>query len=95
MLTRIFRFLSAVFAPARVPGNTFTTYEAVGQRENLTNIISNIDPTDTPFFSNIQKGDADAKFHEWQQDSLATPDTANAQLEGLGGRVARLPDRDN
>lgn len=62
--------------------NTFTTYEAVGQREDLTDIISNIDPVDTPFFSNIGKGDADAKFHEWQVDSLATPDTANAQLEG-------------
>lgn len=74
--------LFARFAPASVPTNTFTTYGAVGQREDLTDIISNIDPVDTPFFSNISKGDADAKLHEWQTEALAAVDGSNAQLEG-------------
>lgn len=85
MLRRFISRLVAIFArfaPAAVPTNTFTTYGAVGQRENLTDIISNIDPVDTPFFSNISKGDADAKLHEWQTDALAAVDGSNAQLEG-------------
>ena len=33
--------------------NTFETYDAVGNREDLQNIIYNITPTDTPFMSSI------------------------------------------
>jgi hypothetical protein len=29
--------------------NTFQTFQAVGDREDLTDIIYNISPTDTPF----------------------------------------------
>ena len=29
--------------------NTFTTYAAIGMREDLSDIIDNISPTDTPF----------------------------------------------
>ena len=33
--------------------NTFTTYDAVGIREDLANTISNISPEETPFMSNV------------------------------------------
>ena len=37
------------------PTNTYDTYDMVGQREGLTNILENISPTDVPFQSNIRR----------------------------------------
>lgn len=61
--------------------NAFDTYEAVGLREDLTDVIYDISPTETPFMSNIARVRATAKVHEWQTDVLAAA-AANAQLEG-------------
>ena len=65
-----------------LPTNTFATYEAVGNREDLSDMIYRIDPTDTPFMSGIEKEKATAVNHEWQTQALAPADNANAQLEG-------------
>lgn len=61
--------------------NTRTTYGAIGIREDLSNIIYNISPMDTPFLSGVGKGSADNTLFEWQTDSL-TAAAANQQLEG-------------
>jgi len=61
--------------------NAFDTYEAKGLREDLTDVIYDISPTETPFMSNIARVKATAKLHEWQTDVLAAA-AANAQLEG-------------
>lgn len=61
--------------------NTFTTYSAKGIRENLSNIIYNISPEETPFQSNIGKDSVQNTLYEWQTDSLQAAAT-NAQLEG-------------
>ena len=55
-----------------VVANTFTTYSAIGIREDLSDLISDISPTTTPFQSNIGSRDADNTYFEWQTDSLAT-----------------------
>jgi hypothetical protein len=60
---------------------TFTSYAAIGNREDLVNTIYNISPTDTPFLARIGTSSAIATKHEWQTDTLATA-AANAQLEG-------------
>jgi len=65
-----------------LPTNTFTTYTAVGNREDLSDMIYRIDPTDTPFMTAIDKAKASAVNHEWQTQALAAANTANAQLEG-------------
>lgn len=65
-----------------LPTNTFTTYDAIGNREDLSDVIYMISPTDTPFVSSIEREKATAVNHEWQTDSLAAADTANAVLEG-------------
>jgi hypothetical protein len=62
--------------------NTFTTFSAIGIREDLSDIIYNISPEDTPFISNGGKGKAKQTLFEWQTDSLAAVDTANAALQG-------------
>lgn len=62
--------------------SAFTSFTAIGNREDLSNLISRIDPTETPFFSGIQKVKAEATNHEWQTQALAAASTSNAQLEG-------------
>lgn len=65
-----------------IPTNTFTTYDAIGNREDLTDEIYMISPTETPILSAIDREKAKAVNHEWQTDSLAAADDANAVLEG-------------
>lgn len=65
-----------------LPTNTFETYSAVGNREDLSDMIYRIDPTDTPFMTGVEREKATAVNHEWQTQALAAVDTANAVLEG-------------
>ena len=67
----------------------FRTYAAVGMREDLSDVIYNISPTDTPFMSSIGKTKATAVYHEWQTDSLAAA-AANAAVEGADASEATL-----
>ena len=62
--------------------NTVTKYAVNGQREDLSDIIYNISPTDTPFMSSIGKSKATAVNHEWEIDALAAPAANNYHLEG-------------
>lgn len=63
------------------PTNTYDTYDQVGIREDLTDIIHNVSPTDTPFYSSVAKTTAANTFHEWQTDAIR-PSGANAHIEG-------------
>lgn len=64
-----------------MPANAFLTSAAVGNREDLVDIIYNVAPTDTPFISSIEKVRATAVTHEWQRDTLAAP-ALNEVAEG-------------
>ena len=64
------------------PTNTFDTYDSVGEREDLSDVIYSISPTDTPFLSSAAKTKATAVLHEWQTDALASAVTTNAVIEG-------------
>ena len=57
------------------------TYEAVGNKLDMSDIITNISPEDTPLFSRIARTRATAVTHEWLEDSLGEPRT-NKQPEG-------------
>jgi hypothetical protein len=61
---------------------TYQTYTSIGNREDLSDVIYSISPTDTPIMSSIGKTKATAVYHEWQTDSLAANTTANALVEG-------------
>ena len=65
-----------------VPSNTFQVYQAIGNREDLTDVVYRIDPTDTPFMTACEREKATAVNHEWQTQALASVNTANAVLEG-------------
>lgn len=61
--------------------NAFTTYSAIGNREDLSDVIYNVDPIDTPLVGSIPATDATAVLHEWQTDALAAA-ASNTVLEG-------------
>ena len=60
----------------------FQTYQSIGNREDLSDVIYNISPTDTPFMSSVGKTKATAVYHEWQTDALAAAVANNAAVEG-------------
>ena len=64
------------------PTNTFDTYDYIGEREDLSDVIYNISPTDTPFLSSAAKTTSTAVLHEWQTDALTSASTSNAVIEG-------------
>ena len=63
------------------PSNTFDSYDAVGIREDLSDVITNISPEETPFHTKSAKTRARNTLHEWQTDSLRAS-AANAHIEG-------------
>lgn len=65
-----------------VPTDTTQTYQVVGRREDLTDVIHDVSPTDTPFMTAIGKGTATNTFHEWQTDALAAASGTNKVIEG-------------
>lgn len=64
-----------------VPAGTFQTHSAIGNREDLTDAIYNLSPTETPFVSMAPRVKAKAVNHEWQTDELAAAAT-NRNIEG-------------
>lgn len=71
------------------PTNTFQTYQAIGNREDLSNVIYRISPTTTPFMSGIGKTKATNTLHEWQTQDLAAA-ANNAQIEGDDASAAAV-----
>jgi len=62
--------------------NAFDTYDATADREDLSNIIYNISPMQTPFMSSIGTRNVNNVIFEWQTENLPTPSGAG-QLEGF------------
>jgi hypothetical protein len=63
------------------PTNTFLTTAAIGNREDLTDMIYRISPTLTPVLNMAAKTKATNTLHEWQTQDLAAA-ASNAQTEG-------------
>jgi hypothetical protein len=69
---------------------TFTAHTAIGQREDLSDVIYSISPTETPLLNTLARSKATAVYHEWQTDSLAAATTANAAVEGADATSATI-----
>lgn len=61
---------------------SFKTYDQVGKKEDISDIISNISPTTTPFQSLLKSEKCSNTVFGWQEDSL-TAVGDNAQVEGF------------
>jgi len=63
------------------PTNTLDSYDIRGIREDLEDIIYDISPEETPFYTASAKMKASATYHEWQTDALRSS-AVNAHIEG-------------
>lgn len=68
---------------------TFSTYDQVGKAEDISDVISNIAPTKTPFVSMIGSRTVDNTLFQWQEDTL-DPAASNAQVEGAAAPAANM-----
>ena len=62
--------------------NAFDTYTATADREQLSDIIYNISPMQTPFLSSVGTSNVSNVVFDWQTESLPTP-SSTGQLEGF------------
>jgi len=63
------------------PVNAFDSYDMRGIREDLSDIIHDVSPSETPFYSRTKKTKAAATYTEWQTDALRAS-AVNAHIEG-------------
>ncbi|UGA46802.1 DUF5309 domain-containing protein [Bradyrhizobium quebecense] len=70
---------------------TYQTFQTVGIKEDISDIISNISPTKTPFQTSIGSESVDNTLFQWQEDSLRNV-AANQQVEGADATfIAAVP----
>ena len=62
--------------------NAFDTYSATADKEQLSDVIYNISPQQTPFMSSIGKNSIKNVVFDWQTEALPTP-SGSGQLEGF------------
>ena len=62
--------------------NAFDTYTATSDREQLSDVIYNISPQQTPFMSSIGKNSIKNVVFDWQTETLPTA-SGSGQLEGF------------
>ena len=67
---------------------TYTTATAVGEREDLSDVITRIDPDETPVFSALKKETGNGVFVEWQVQELAAASATNHVNEGADAALA-------
>lgn len=68
---------------------TYTTYDTVGMKEDVSDVISRLTPTKTPFLSMIGKDTTKSRLFQWLEDTLAAP-AVNAAIEGADATDATL-----
>lgn len=68
----------------------FDAFQQVGKKEDITDIITTITPTKVPFQTAIGSMKVWNTLFQWQEDSLAAVNSANAQIEGFTATDATL-----
>lgn len=65
-----------------VPTNAVQTFAAIGIREEISDMITNISPMDVPFYSMCKKGKTKSRTPEWLKDEIRAANANNAAVEG-------------
>jgi len=72
-------------------GTQFQSYDVVGKKEDVSDIITNITPTKAPFTSLTKQETVHNTLYQWQEDKLRDP-AANSAAEGFtASPTARAP----
>ena len=66
----------------------YTSYDTVGKKEDISDVITMISPTKTPFTSLIKEEKIHNTIFQWQEDALASPNLSNAQVDGFSASDA-------
>jgi hypothetical protein len=69
---------------------TYTTYDQVGKKEDVSDIITDISPLDTPMFSLMKTESIQARVFEWQEDAIRASNADNAIVEGADATIGSL-----
>ena len=69
--------------------STFTSYETIGKKEDVSDIITDITPFDTPFFSMMKSQKVHNRVYQYQSDALRSP-ASNAKVEGADATINAL-----
>ena len=69
--------------------STYTTYDQVGLKESVADIITDITPFDTPAMTMFKDEKVGARTFSWLEDSLAAAGS-NAAVEGADASMATL-----
>jgi hypothetical protein len=69
--------------------STYTTYSIVGQKEDVSDIITDISPTDTPMVSMIKTQKVSNRIYQYQTDALESA-ASNKAVEGADASIAAL-----
>lgn len=71
----------------------YRTYNLVGVKVDISDVIANITPSDTPFLSSLGAPEKTTQTtFQWQEDALASVDTNNQKVEGAAAsNVALTP----
>jgi hypothetical protein len=78
----MFKKILFLLGPMLIVANTELTYNDTSIFEDLSDVIYDISPSETPIFSSLGRDKAENTFFEWQIDELPAPVSTNAQLEG-------------
>lgn len=62
--------------------NTVQTFSRTNIREDLENLIYNVDPFQTPIMTRSRREKAQQRKHEWDTDIIPAQNTGNLQIEG-------------
>jgi hypothetical protein len=72
-------------------GTQYQSYDVVGKKEDISDIITNITPTKAPFTSLTKQETVHNTLFQWQEDKLRDP-AANSNAEGFTATpTARTP----
>jgi hypothetical protein len=65
-----------------VPTNTVQTFARSDIREDLKDLVFNVDPIQTPILNRSKRAKAEARKHEWDCDVIPAQAPSNLQIEG-------------
>jgi len=69
---------------------TYTTYDQVGKKEDVSDIITDISPLSTPMFTLMKTEKVQARVFEWQEDAIRNSSADNAIVEGADATMSTL-----
>jgi len=69
---------------------TYTTYDQVGKKEDVSDIITDISPLSTPMFTLMKTEKVQARVFEWQEDAIRSSSADNAIVEGADATMGTL-----